>query len=78
MRKQLVDRDWSGLRIEASHLTEGAQNFGYLDIAKEVDHALSVLNTKSLSRTSIDTEVKNVMEHLFQRLDRFLIQEQQH
>jgi HPt (histidine-containing phosphotransfer) domain-containing protein len=76
MRKLLSDRDWSGLKTEANHLAEGAQNFGYKDIASEVERALSVLNTRNLSRTSIDTEAKNAMEHLFQKLDRFLVGEQ--
>jgi hypothetical protein len=76
MRKQLSDRDWTGLRTEASHLQEGAQNFGYQDIASEVERVLSVLNTRPLSRTAIDTEAKNAMETLFQKLDRFLVDEQ--
>lgn len=77
MRKQLIDRDWSGLRTEASHLAEGAQNFGFEDISLEVDRALTVLNTRTLTRTSIDTEAKKAMETLFQKLDRFLINETQ-
>jgi hypothetical protein len=48
----------------------------FKDIASEVERALSVLNTRNLSRTSIDTEAKNAMEHLFQKLDRFLVGEQ--
>ena len=75
MRKQLIDRDWPGLRTEASHLAEGAQNFGFQDISLEVDRALTILNTRTLTRTSIDTEAKNAMETLFQKLDRFLINE---
>ena len=75
MRKQLVDRDWTGLRTEASHLAEGAQNFGYQDIAGEVERALKVLNTRTLSRTAIDTEAKHAMEYLFQKLDRFLVEQ---
>ena len=76
MRKQLVDRDWIGLRTEANHLAEGAENFGYKDIATEVAKVLEVLNAKTLSRTAIDTEAKTAMEHLFQKLDRFLVDEQ--
>ena len=77
MRKQLVDRDWTGLKSEAGHLAEGAQNFGYQDIASEVQRALEVLNTRSLSKTAIDPEAKTALEGLFQRLDRFLIEERQ-
>jgi hypothetical protein len=76
MRKQLVDRDWSGLKTEANHLAESAQNFGYVDIATEVEKALQVLNTRNLSKTAIDTDAKNAMEDLFQKLDRFLVDEQ--
>jgi hypothetical protein len=76
MRKQLIDRDWTGLKTEASHLSEGAQNFGFQDIAGEVERVLFILNGKILSRTSIDTEAKNALEGLFQKLDRFLVDEQ--
>ncbi len=76
MRKQLADRDWSGLKSEANHLAEGANNFGYKDMAEEVQKALGVLNTRTLSRTAIDTEAKSAMEHLFQKLDRFLVEVQ--
>ena len=76
MRKQFADRDWSGLKLEANHLAEGATNFGYKDMAEEVQKVLGVLNTRTLSRTAIDTEAKNAMEHLFQKLDRFLVEEQ--
>ena len=76
MRKQLIDRDWTGLRTEASHLHEGAQNFAFQDIAGEVEHAIFILNTRPLSRAYIDTEAKNAMESLFQKLDRFLVDEQ--
>lgn len=76
MRKQLIDRDWTGLKTEANHLAEGAQNFGYTDIADEVQRVLEVLNTRTLTRTAIDTEAKSAMENLFQRLDRFLMDEQ--
>ena len=76
MRKQLVDRDWTGLKTEAGHLAEGAQNFGYRDIAEEVQRTLGVLNTRTLSRTAIDTEAKVAMENLFKALDRFLVEEQ--
>ncbi len=75
MRKQLVDRDWTGLKTEANHLAEGAENFGYKDISGEVQKVLSVLNTRTLSRTAIDTEAKSAVEHLFQKLDRFLVDE---
>ncbi|MBC7397267.1 MAG: hypothetical protein H7333_07465 [Bdellovibrionales bacterium] len=76
MRKQFMDRDWAALKTEANHLVEGAENFGYRDIAEEVQKALHVLNTRTLSRTAIDTEAKVAMEHLFQKLDRFLVEEQ--
>ena len=76
MRKQLIDRDWTGLKTEASHLSEGANNFGFQEIVGEVDRVLTLLNKKTLSRTSIDTEVKTAMEQLFQKLDRFLVDEQ--
>ena len=76
MRKQLVDRDWAGLKQEAHHLAEGARNFGYTEIADEVERALGVLNAGPLSRTAINTEAKISMETLFQRLDRFLVEEQ--
>lgn len=77
MRKQLIDRDWTGLKSEAGHLAEGANNFGYQDIASEVQVALTVLNNRSLSRTAIDPEAKAALETLFQRLDRFLIEQRQ-
>jgi HPt (histidine-containing phosphotransfer) domain-containing protein len=76
MRKQLVDRDWNGLKQEAHHLAEGAKNFGYLEIAAEVEGALGVLHTGTLSRTAINTEAKAALERLFQKLDRFLVEEQ--
>jgi hypothetical protein len=76
MRKQLADRDWTGLKQEANHLAEGAQNFGYKDIAEEVQKTLGVLNSRPLSRTAIDTDAKHAMEHLFQKLDRFLVDAQ--
>lgn len=76
MRKQLVDRDWIGLKTEANHLAEGAQNFGYKDIADEVQKVLAVLNNRPLSRTAINTDAKVAMEGLFRRLDRFLVDEQ--
>jgi HPt (histidine-containing phosphotransfer) domain-containing protein len=76
MRKQLVDRDWSGLKQEAHHLAEGARNFGYPEIATEVEAALRILQSVPLSRTAINTEAKGAMERLFQRLDRFLVEEQ--
>ena len=76
MRKQLVDRDWPGLKQEANHLAEGAENFGYKDIAEEVQKAISVLNGRTLTRTAVDPAAKNALENLFQRLDRFLVDEQ--
>ena len=76
MRKQLIDRDWTGLKQEASHLAEGAQNFGYMDLSDEVNRALEVLNSSALSKTAINTEAKGAMENLFKKLDRFLVEEQ--
>ena len=75
MRKQLVDRDWTGLKTEASHLEEGAQNFGYADLATEVSKAIAVLNTRPLSKTAIDPHAKETLEKLFQTLDHFLVLE---
>ena len=75
MRKQLMDRDWTGLKEEAAHLAEGAQNFGDVDIAGEVQKAIDVLNHRTLSRTAVDPHAKNALESLFQRLDRFLVDE---
>jgi hypothetical protein len=75
MRKQLIDRDWIGLKSEAGHLAEGAQNFGYVDIATEVQRAIDVLNARNLSRTAVDPEAKIALEGLFQTLDRFLTEE---
>jgi hypothetical protein len=34
-----------------------------------------VLNSRTLSRTAINTEAKAAMENLFQTLDRFLVEE---
>ena len=76
MRKQLIDRDWTGLKQEAGHLAEGAQNFGYMDLSDEVNRALEVLNSSALSKTAINTEAKSAMENLFKKLDRFLVEEQ--
>ena len=76
MRKQLVDRDWSGLKQEAGHLAEGAQKFGYEEVSAEVKLAIEVLNANLLSRTAINTEAKTAMEALFKKLDRFLVEEQ--
>jgi hypothetical protein len=76
MRKQLIDRDWTGLKQEANHLAEGAQNFGYMDLSDEVNRALEVLNSSALSKTAINTEAKSAMENLFKKLDRFLVEEQ--
>jgi hypothetical protein len=75
MRKQLMDRDWSGLKLEAGHLAEGASHFGYTAISEEVEKALEVLNSRTLSRTAINTEAKAAMENLFRTLDRFLVEE---
>ena len=77
MRKQLIDRDWTGLKSEAGHLAEGAQNFGFTDIATEVQRAIDVLNARNLSRTAVDPEAKIALEGLFQKLDRFLTEERQ-
>lgn len=74
MRKQLVDRDWAALKQEASHLAEGAQNFGYTTISEEVQKAVQTLNSSTLTRTSINTEAKLAMENLFKMLDRFLVE----
>ncbi|MBU6154915.1 MAG: hypothetical protein KGP28_11480 [Bdellovibrionales bacterium] len=76
MRKQLMDRDWAGLKLEAGHLAEGAQNFGFIELSGEVSRALEILNSSSLSRTAINTEAKVAMENLFTKLDRFLVEEQ--
>ncbi len=76
MRKQLVDRDWPGLKQEANHLADGAQNFGYVEVSSEVQKAIQILNERSLSRTAINTDAKMAMEALFQKLDRFLVAEQ--
>ena len=76
MRKQLVDRDWTGLRTEANHVAEGANNFGYQDLATEVQKAVTILNARTLSRTAIDPEAKTALETLFQQLDRFLTAQQ--
>ena len=78
MRKQLMDRDWTGIKSEANHLAEGAQNFGYPDLAFEVTRALAILNNRNLSKTSIDSEAKKTVEELFQTLDRFLEQSNHH
>ncbi len=72
MRKQLVDRDWNGIKTEASHLAEGAQNFGYPDLAIKVENALQILNKRTLSKTAIDSEAKQTLEELFRTLDHFL------
>ncbi len=71
-----MDRDWAGLKLEASHLAEGAQNFGFVELSEDVNRALEVLNTSSLSKTAINTEAKAAMESLFKKLDRFLVEEQ--
>ncbi len=76
MRKQLMDRDWIGLKTEAHHVAEGAQNFGYQNISTEVEKAMSVLSQRQLTRTAIDPEAKSALENLFQQLDRFLTEQQ--
>jgi hypothetical protein len=76
MRKQLIDRDWSGLKLEATHLAGGAHQFGYQEVSEEVQKAIEVLNSGTLSRTAINTEAKKAMEALFEKLDRFLVDEQ--
>ena len=76
MRKQLMNRDWVGLKLEAGHLADGAQNFGFTGLSEEVNRALEVLNSSSLSKTAINTEAKIAMETLFKKLDRFLVEEQ--
>jgi hypothetical protein len=76
MRKQLMDRDWVGLKLEAGHLAEGAQNFGFTGLSEDVNRALEVLNSSALSKTAINTEAKVAMETLFKKLDRFLVEEQ--
>jgi hypothetical protein len=76
MRKQLVDRDWAGLKVEAVHLAEGAENFGFTGLCSDVNQALEILNSSVLSRTAINTEAKVAMETLFKKLDRFLVEEQ--
>jgi hypothetical protein len=76
MRKQLVDRDWEGLRLEVVHLAEGAQNFGFPSLSEDVNQALEVLKSSALSKTAINTEAKMAMETLFKKLDRFLVEEQ--
>jgi hypothetical protein len=76
MRKQLMDRDWVGLKLEAGHLADGAQNFGFTGLSEEVNRALEVLNSSALSKTAINTEAKIAMETLFKKLDRFLVEEQ--
>ena len=76
MRKQLIDRDWPALKQEAGHLAEGARNFGFPAVSTEVEKAIEVLNSASLTRTAIHTEAKAAMEALFQKLDRFLVEEQ--
>ena len=78
MRKQFMDRDWTALKQEASHLAEGAQNFGYPTISEEVLKAIDTLNSSQLSRTTINTEAKVAMESLFKKLDRFLVEQQDH
>jgi hypothetical protein len=75
MRKQLMDRDWQGLTAEIEHLQEGAQNFGYPDLALQVSKAMTVLKSKPLSKTTINTDAKLAMENLFQNIDRFLVEE---
>ncbi len=75
MRKQLIDRDWIGLKSEAGHVAEGAQNFGYPDLAEEVEKALGVLEKRHLSRTAVDPDAKDALEKLFQKLDHFLVNE---
>jgi hypothetical protein len=76
MRKQLMDRDWVGLKLEAGHLADGAQNFGFTGLSEDVNRALEVLNSSVLSKTAINTEAKVAMETLFKKLDRFLVEEQ--
>ncbi len=76
MRKQLIDRDWDALKQEASHLAEGAQNFGFVSISEEVQKAIQTLESNRLSRTRINTEAKVAMESLFRTLDRFLVEQQ--
>ncbi len=71
-----MDRDWGGLKLEAGHLAEGAQNFGFTGLSEDVNRALEVLNSSALSKTAINTEAKVAMENLFKKLDRFLVEEQ--
>ncbi len=73
MRKLMMDRDWATLKNEAHQLAEGAQNFGYPNLATEVQSALQVLEKQTLSRTAIDQPTKLALESLFKRLDRFLV-----
>lgn len=75
MRKLLIDRDWNTLRNEANQLAEGAQNFGYTDLASDVQKAIEVLNKQNLTRTAMDQEAKQSLEALFKKLDRFLVEE---
>lgn len=75
MRKLLIDRDWATIKLEVSQLLEGAQNFGFTEIASEVTKAIDVLNKQHLTRTAMDQEAKQTLEVLFKRLDRFLVEE---
>lgn len=75
MRKLLIDRDWSTIKNETNQLLEGAQNFGYVELASEINKALEVLNKQHLTRTAMDQEAKQTLELLFKRLDRFLVEE---
>jgi HPt (histidine-containing phosphotransfer) domain-containing protein len=75
MRKLLIDRDWNTLKAEATQLAEGAQNFGFTDLAGDVQKAIEVLNNTHLTRTAIDQEAKSTLETLFKKLDRFLVEE---
>jgi HPt (histidine-containing phosphotransfer) domain-containing protein len=78
MRKQLMNREWEAIKSEATHLAEGAQNFGYSEIALEIQKTIVVLNQRPLTRTAIDPEAKRTLENLFQSLDRFLTKNSSH
>ena len=75
MRKLLIDRDWNTLKNEVNQLVEGAQNFGYTDLAVDVQKSIEVLNKQHLTRTAMDQEAKQSLELLFKKLDRFLVEE---
>jgi hypothetical protein len=69
IRKQLIERDWSGLRVECVHLKETGASFGFPRIAELAAEATREIPAGHVSRLRSIPEARNAVTLLVSTID---------